>query len=437
MAGASDPLEDMLFTEVDEKAVSDLVGSLESQLGDRKASPAASYSGGKPDGAPRAAATAQFSGKVLEDPVDPVRSVEPQQGRPREGLDQDPGPTELLSGKVLLSSSGSSTVTSGATPPTISPVPGPVTLTTRSSPAAGSSPATVTAVDAIRTASPGLQSLNGSVKLVNSVPAAAAPPPPGTSTVISTVSTGGSAIIASQPHFTQTTLTSPAVSLQRHPGPVNGVDPKGPQVVTHSSPLMHTTTTTKMLVQSQPVSGSSVILTGTPPPAAQTPMVQTGTSTAAVTLKPAVNGVGQPSVSVVRPPGAPVVTTSIQQQQQRPGLVAPRAAAPQLAVRPQQQTTIQLPPGFSMPPGMVLVRTETGQLVMVPQQVLAQAQAKTQLSQAVANISQRPATPTAGTAIRVSTAPTAPQTVRLASPAQTRMVQPPSTTTVQVCPPSS
>ncbi|XP_031735099.1 transcription initiation factor TFIID subunit 4-like, partial [Anarrhichthys ocellatus] len=77
---------------------------------------------------------------------------------------------------------------------------------------------------------------------------------------------------------------------------------------------------------------------------------------------------------------------------------------------------------------MVLVRTETGQLVMVPQQVLAQAQAKTQQSQAVANISQRP---TAGTAIRVSTAPTAPQTVRLASPAQTRMVQPPSTTTVQ------
>lgn len=58
------------------------------------------------------------------------------------------------------------------------------------------------------------------------------------------------------------------------------------------------------------------------------------------------------------------------------------------------------------PSGMVLVRTETGQLVMVPQQVLAQAQAKTQLGQALANISQRPATPTAGAAIRVSTATT-------------------------------
>lgn len=58
------------------------------------------------------------------------------------------------------------------------------------------------------------------------------------------------------------------------------------------------------------------------------------------------------------------------------------------------------------PSGMVLVRTETGQLVMVPQQVLAQAQAKTQQGQTVANISQRPATPTAGAAIRVSTATT-------------------------------
>lgn len=59
---------------------------------------------------------------------------------------------------------------------------------------------------------------------------------------------------------------------------------------------------------------------------------------------------------------------------------------------------------FPAPPGMVLVRTETGQLVMVPQQVLAQAQAKTQQGQTV--VTQRPATPTAGATIRVSSAPT-------------------------------
>ena len=39
-------------------------------------------------------------------------------------------------------------------------------------------------------------------------------------------------------------------------------------------------------------------------------------------------------------------------------------------------------------------------------QVLAQAQAKTQQAQTVANITQRPATPTAGATIRVSTATT-------------------------------
>ncbi|XP_040893788.1 transcription initiation factor TFIID subunit 4-like isoform X2 [Toxotes jaculatrix] len=479
MAGASDPLEDMLFNEVDEKAVSDLVGSLESQLGDRKI-PAASYSDGKREAAP--AAAGQFSGKVR----DQVGSVEPQQGHPKAGLTQEPGANEPLSAQTLSSSTSSvatgAVITAGAglqtvavAPPTASPGPGPVTLTTQPAaasfhraavlgPSAAPTSSIAPTAEAIRTGSPGLQSLNGNggaVKLVNSP---TVPPPAGASTVISTVSAGGSAVItsiAAQPNFPvpQSSVASPTVALQRHPSPVagvaqNGVDPKGGQVVTqgapspsastsqvmnHSNPLMHT----KMLVPSQPVSGNSVILTSTPPPAAQSPIsqTQTGTSTAAVTLtaagvKPAMNGVGQSAVAVVRPPGAPVVATSIQQQ--RPGLVASstRAAAPQLplAVRPQQQTTIQLPPGFTMPQGMVLVRTETGQLVMVPQQVLAQAQAKTQQAQTVANITQRPVTPTAGATIRVSTATTAPgtpQTVRLASPAPTRLVQAPSTTTVQ------
>lgn len=391
MAGASDPLEDMLFNEVDEKAVSDLVGSLESQLGDRKA-PAASYSDGKRDGAP--AAVSQFSGKVR----DQVGSLEqPQQGHPKAGLNQKPVANESLSGKTLTSSTstvgggaaligGASLQTVGAPPPTISPVPGPVTLNTQSTaasfhraavlcPSTAPSTTVVPAAEAIRTASPGLQSLNGgagAVKLVNS---AAVPSPTGANTVISTGSAGSSTIIApmaSQPSFPVPQSSVASVTLQRHPSPVtsvaqNGVDPKGvqlvvpgapspsassSQVVNQNNPLMHT----KMLVPSQPASGSSVILTNTPPPVAdQTPISQPQTGTSAATVvKPAVNGVGQqPTVAVVRPPGSPVVATSVQQQ--RHGLVASstRAAAPQpsLAVRPQQQTTIQLPPGFTIPPG--------------------------------------------------------------------------------------
>lgn len=393
MAGASDPLEDMLFNEVDEKAVSDLVGSLESQLGDRK-TPAASYSDGKREAAP--AAAAQFSGKVR----DQVGSVEPQQGHPKAGLTQEPGANEPLSVQSLSSSTssvaagaviatGAGIQAVGAAPPTAAAGPGPVTLSTQPAaasfhraavlgPSAAPSSAIVPAADSIRTGSPGLQSLNGNggaVKLVNSPAVPAVPPPAGAGTVISAVSAGGSAIIASTFPAPQPAVATPAVALQRHPSPVasvaqNGVDPKGgqlvapgapspsasaSQVLNHSNPLMHT----KMLVPSQPVSGNSVILTSTPPPAAaQSPISQTGTGTGTVTLtaagvKPAINGVGQPAVAVVRPPGAPVVATSIQQQ--RPGLVATstRAAAPQLplAVRPQQQTTIQLPPGFTMPPG--------------------------------------------------------------------------------------
>ncbi|XP_069384500.1 transcription initiation factor TFIID subunit 4-like isoform X1 [Paralichthys olivaceus] len=462
MAGASDPLEDMLFTEVDEKAVSDLVGSLESQLGDRK-TPAASLSDGNREAAP--AAAAQFSGKVR----DQVGSAEPQQGHPKAGLTQEPGANEPLSGPSLSSSTssvaagavittGAGMQTVGAAPQTASPGPGPVTLPTPPAaaasfhraavlaPSAAPSSSTVPLADGSRSGSPALLSLNGNggaAKLVNSP---AIPPPAGGSTVISAVSAGGSAVIApmtSQPSFPG---PAPTVVLQRHPGPVasvtqNGMDPKvvtqgtppasSSQVMNHSTPLMHT----KMLVPSQPVSGNTVILTSTAS-AVQSPITQTGSSPAAITLtgvKPAMNGLAQPAVAVVRPPGGPVVATSLQQQ--RPAMVASstRAAAP-LAVRPQQQTTIQLPPGFSMPAGMVLVRTETGQLVMVPQQVLAQAQAKTQQAQTVANMTQRPAPTTAGAAIRVSTTTTAPvttQTVRLASPAPTRMVQSPSTTTVQ------
>ncbi|KAM4618321.1 transcription initiation factor TFIID subunit 4-like isoform 1-T1 [Polymixia lowei] len=475
MAGASDPLEDMLFNEVDEKAVSDLVGSLESQLGNQK-TPAASYSEVKREGPP--GAVNQFSGKLR----DQVGSLEqPQQGHPKAGLNQEPGANEALSSKTLTCSTssvatgsvinaGSNLQTLGASP-TVSPVAGSVTLPTQSAAAsftratAALGPAGTSVVPnpniittaGIRAASPGLQSLNGNTGAVKLMNSPAIPPQAGANTVISTVSAGSSNIIvsmASQPNFSvpQSSVASPTIALQRHPSPVssvsqNGVDPKvsplitqsaasstatTSQVMNPSNPLIHT----KMLVSNQPVSGNSVILGSAPPPAVNSPISQTQSVTStAVTLaagvKPAINGVGQPALTIVRPPSTPVMATSIQQQ--RPGLVtsSTRAAAPQLAVRPQQQTTIQLPPGFTIPPGMVLVRTETGQLVMVPQQVLAQAQAKTQQGQTVANISPRPATPTAGATIRVtapSPAPGTAQTVRLASPGQTRMVQSPSPT---------
>lgn len=78
MAGASDPLEEMLFSEVDEKAVSDLVGSLESQLAGQ------SSLAGKTDengGAGSVAPANHHLGKTLPAPVGTTTVEQQQQGR--------------------------------------------------------------------------------------------------------------------------------------------------------------------------------------------------------------------------------------------------------------------------------------------------------------------------------------------------------------------
>ncbi|KAF7224929.1 transcription initiation factor TFIID subunit 4 [Nothobranchius furzeri] len=418
MAGASDPLEDVLSDEVDQKAVSDLVGSLESQLGDRK-TPAGSYTDENRDAA--AAAAEHFSGKVF----DQVGSAEqPQQGHPNAGSTREPVPGQALPPSSSPGLAGAVNALGTILPAAGVPLrPGPVTLSPQlpatasfhRTPVLGPSAAPSVA-ETIRTSSPGLQGLNGSTgagKLASS---------PGG------VSAGSAAVIGS-------IVTQPGVPAPQSPvttAAQNGLEPKAApcpsasQVLNHSNPLMHT----KGLVAGQPPSGSSVILTSTPPPApSQSPIiqVQTGTSTPPAGVKPAINGVVQPAVAVVRSPLVPVEgAASIQQQ--RPGLVASatRATAPQpgLAVRPQQQATIQLPPGT------VLFRTETGQLLVLPQQLLAQAK----MQQGQTAVTQRPAASMAAPTIRVSTATTAPgtpPTVRLASPPPTRMVQSPSTPPVQ------
>ncbi|KAJ8002858.1 hypothetical protein DPEC_G00163330 [Dallia pectoralis] len=396
MAGASDPLEDMLFNEVDEKAVSDLVGSLESQLVSQKSSPTA-YSDCKRDGS--VGTDNQFSGKLR----DQVGSLEPpQQGHPKAGLNTEPSANQAISNKITTAST-SSIATGG-----------------------------------VINAGTNLQTHGSASHKITPAPQQGSPPSLPNYPVPQSAVAGA----------------TPTIALQRHPNPMvnvsqNGlIDPKvsavvtqgggspGPttsQVMNQSNTLMHT----KMVSTNQPVSaGQSIMLGGSPSPVVVSSPISQAQSVVSPTLtagvKPTVNGVGQPTVTVVRPPGAPMMATTVQQQ--RPGLVASptRTVAPQLAARPPQQTTIQLPPGFTIPPGMVLVRTDTGQLVMVPQQVLAQAQAKTQQGQAaVSNISPRPTIPTAGATIRVGTpgqATGTAQTVCLASPVQARMVQSPSPT---------
>ncbi|XP_067086297.1 transcription initiation factor TFIID subunit 4 [Osmerus mordax] len=82
-------------------------------------------------------------------------------------------------------------------------------------------------------------------------------------------------------------------------------------------------------------------------------------------------------------------------------IAVPRPTAPQPTPRPTApqptpatprppSTSLQLPASFQIPPGMVLIRSDSGQLMLVSQQALAQAQQGTRTS---SNAASRPLTP--------------------------------------------
>ncbi|XP_062308822.1 transcription initiation factor TFIID subunit 4-like [Osmerus eperlanus] len=82
-------------------------------------------------------------------------------------------------------------------------------------------------------------------------------------------------------------------------------------------------------------------------------------------------------------------------------IAVPRPTAPQPTPRPTApqptpatprppSTSVQLPASFQIPPGMVLIRSDSGQLMLVSQQALAQAQQGTKTS---SNAASRPLTP--------------------------------------------
>ncbi|XP_077567401.1 transcription initiation factor TFIID subunit 4-like [Stigmatopora nigra] len=434
MAGASDPLEDMLFNQVDEKAVSDLVGSLESQLGEPESSAAASgppsaaavaAGSGSPSAAPAAAtttaaaaATTHFSGKV--------REQEPQQGHSGAALKLQPPATPVLP------SSTSGGGASGSLP--FGPAPPSSRLGAPGAPTSSGQPAEASG----RTASPGSQSFNGAAKLLNSAGStalmAAAPP----ANLQSAVPGDGRPAVPAAQNGLEPKAGVPSPSPGKVLAPGNsvvlaaGTPPPSAVKAAVNGPAQVTVVPGPVTVGQGPVTvGQGPVTVGQGPVAVGQGPVTVGQGPVTVGQGPVTVGPGPVSVGAgqvtVRPAG-PV-------QPPRPApVVGPR---PPLTLRPQQQATIQLPPGFTMPAGMVLVRIETGQLVMVPQHVLAQAQAKTQQSPAVP---QRPTAttaaatavrmgPAAATAVRVGPAAPAPRgspgSIRLAAPPQTGTLQSP------------
>uniref|UniRef100_A0A673GGK0 Transcription initiation factor TFIID subunit 4-like n=1 Tax=Sinocyclocheilus rhinocerous TaxID=307959 RepID=A0A673GGK0_9TELE len=426
MAGVPDPLEDMLYSEVDEKAVSDLVGSLESQLGGQNKAVG-------PQGDIRRPSNAlnPHLGKLLPAQVGTTLEQQRQPERNQEGNSQENGPDRIpASGAVPstanLPSTSANSVTAANRVQYHSS--NPSTCSSDAAPT-DSQPKTNHIASAVRSVPARIQTVNGSSGTLNSSVIASAPASVNGIDIGSGVGNGKSnmsapastntAFVSAQPNSTlphaNVSLDSqanPTIALHRPPNTItsvvhNGGDPKvsglpvqgaGLVPFTNTEPKSDPQKQIKAIVPNQlpgtpvglhPSTPAQIIVSSSPVvtslPVASTPSALAKPATTAL--------VGQPT-TLLRP-GAPVQGMATTTPPQRPG-----PPMTQLIVRPQQQTTIQLPPGFTIPPGMVLVRTEAGQLALVPQQVLAQAKAQNQNK---GTLSPRPATPTAGTAFRVTT----------------------------------
>ncbi|MGH0133356.1 UNVERIFIED_CONTAM: hypothetical protein FKN15_061546 [Acipenser sinensis] len=305
MAGGSDPLEDMFFSEVDEKAVSDLVGSLESEL-TGQSNPAAPHTEIRSTAA--AGAANHHLGRMLPVQVGTILQQQ-EEGQHKAVLNQEPSSKALSSGKTVIPSSLSS----------IPPFP---TIALQRPP-----PSHITNI---------AQNGNGTA----------------TSTLIQSGTRAG----------------TPAAA--------------GTQLVNHKSadassiPKTDSPAQSKIIMSTQPCVVNSLMNPTTSAPVMNPPTSQPHSSIAnsvpAVSSPVPLNTVAKPaSVNIVGPPlGAPVgvvrpgtpspsqvLPTPAHPQQPRPGVGAPqqRLVAPQLIVRPPQQTTIQLPPGFTIPQGELVM----------------------------------------------------------------------------------
>ncbi|XP_016299158.1 transcription initiation factor TFIID subunit 4 [Sinocyclocheilus anshuiensis] len=155
-----------------------------------------------------------------------------------------------------------------------------------------------------------------------------------------------------------------------------------PGITTNVTTTTSTTTTTPLLMNQSPASASA-----SKSEATKTIIQLAGT----MTLGP---GVAKGAVLQGVARTAAPVTVAAAAAGSSPAI---RAIAPQvLAPRLPQSTPGQNIHNIQLPPGMVLVRSDSGQLLMIPQQMLAQMQAQSQAA--------RPAAPTSTTPGQITSA---------------------------------
>nr|XP_005289981.2 transcription initiation factor TFIID subunit 4-like isoform X2 [Chrysemys picta bellii] len=518
-AGASDPLEEMLLfsEEVDEKAVSDLVGSLESQLAGGRGS----AEGPPPNSSPPSHQQQEHQGSLVEGgspvqqqqqghPAPPhfpgagetarcpsaVGSPPPAQGAPPalspsaaaaagRGASVNSSSMQQSHGAAPCSSNPSAPAApvplqSAAPPPPVGAPAQPVSNhvdANAAAPAVGSGAREVESPRHGCSPPAAAAGAVNSVLLLNSEAATAGGSPEAAGAVTPVAAAAASRELAKAVMLSSTAAAPPpALSLLQRPAlhsvpPAahsgNGTSSSAPvvvtqslkagcapaaitQVVNHQNPAVShskpdsSTAQTKLLTHNPAVNALSNSTSSVPTMNLVTHPAQSSVANCAPVVSSPITltAISKPTVNIIGPPGSavgvaksatavPVVSAVPQSLSPRPAVgTAQRIVAPQLIVRPPQQTTIQLPPGFTIPPGMVLVRTEAGQLVMVPQQVLAQAQVQAQVQtqgQGPASISPRLSVPTSGPVFRLTTTqqPTsvAASAVHLGLPRQAKVVQ--------------
>ncbi|XP_070758864.1 transcription initiation factor TFIID subunit 4 [Enoplosus armatus] len=200
--------------------------------------------------------------------------------------------------------------------------------------------------------------------------------PPSSNSVIQTPLMNSQSVVTTSQPVSQT--TGPTVTLARPPmqtagsgATLNGNNNASPAVVANTTGQTGTVMQTPLVNNSQPsnsvsVSAESHIIKAEPP----TTIIQSAPPPA---VNPgAVSAPRIPATAAAGPGGIRALT--------------PQMLAPRLPQSSPGQPSIH---NIQLPPGMVLVRSESGQLLMIPQQALAQMQA-----QAQGGMAPRTATPT-------------------------------------------
>ncbi|MBN3311428.1 TAF4 factor, partial [Atractosteus spatula] len=411
MAAGSDLLDEVFFnTEVDEKVVSDLVGSLESELtgsghgntdirgqgvGNHIASPGVGSNANVQESKMGLAQDLAKAGNVTSG-LFPF-----QQGLECKGvlliirdMDATTGITSSAGSEASVGLSQGKTVAVSAM---VTAVPNHgagngkigtsavqtlngsnVVMNSHNSGSAAVFPGTP--VSSATTCSSSSSSTAPAVTVVNNGPGSVvkgnvnAVLPSASSTVIQTSFVNAQNVVTSTVISSQATTSLPATVgsgiplqaplLNSSQSPVNVSVSAGAQVIKSESP--------KTIIQTT----AQAVAPGPPPQPS---------SAAAIGKSPVLQNVARTSTPGAVVPGPGGIRT-----------IAPQVLAPRLPHAPQNQPNIQ---NIQLPPGMVLVRSDSGQLLMIHQQTLAQMQAQSQSQSAMA---PRPSTPTSTPPVQIT-----------------------------------